>query len=534
MSLPSESAPAGAGAVVVTTIVPDPQRAREQPVTDEAGRSLSPFETLLEQRTVQSERAGFLERFLRSRDAAESLRLWWGTTALPDRDRILARLNRDIGAIDEVVNRQLNVVLHHPRFQKLEAAWRGLQTVVEAADDELGTARISVRVMSVTWQELGRDFERAPEFDQSRMFQKIYEDEFGTPGGKPLGLLIGDYEVGIGQSHGTPISDVDVLKSLSQVAAAAFCPLVAAASPSLLELDRFAELERSANLENTFNQPKYIPWRSFRNEPDSRFVGLVLPHVLMRTPYADAGGRVDGFRFAEDVAGPDQRKYLWGNAAYAFAVTAIRAFGQTGWLADTCGVRRGEDGGGLVTRFASDSFGTDRRGIAPKALTEVVVTDTQEKELAELGFIPLCQCHDSEFAAFYSSRSIQSPVKYDRPEATHNAQLSAMLNYILCASQFARYLKVMIRDKVGTSIETADLEAYLNNWLHKYVTSDDDASLDVKSRYPLREAKVEVRADPSRPGNYLAAIHLRPHFQFDQLSATLKFDKVELAPARGT
>jgi type VI secretion system ImpC/EvpB family protein len=534
MSLRSESAPAGSGIVVVTTTTPDPQHARERPAADDAGRSQSSFETLLEQGTAQAERAGFLERFLGSCDPAESLRLWLGAAALRDRDGILQRLNRDIGAIDEVVNRQLNAVLHHPRFQKLEAAWRGLQTVVEAADDELANARISVRVLSVTWQELGRDFERAPEFDQSRIFQKIYEDEFGTPGGKPLGLLIGDYEVGIGQSHGTPISDTEVLKSLSQVAAAAFCPFVAAAGPSLLELDRFAELERSANLENTFSQPKYISWRSFRGEPDSRFVGLVLPHVLMRTPYADAGGRVDGFRFAEDVAGLDQSRYLWGNAAYAFAVTAIRAFGQTGWLSDICGVRRGEDGGGLVTRFASDSFGTDRPGVAPKSLTEVVVTDTQEKELAELGFIPLCQCHDSEYAAFYSSRSIQKPAPYDRPEATRNAQLSAMLNYILCASQFARYLKVMIRDKVGTSIEAGDLEAYLDTWLHKYVTSDDDASLEVKSRYPLREAKVEVRADPGRPGNYLATIHLRPHFQFDQLSATLKFDKVELAPARGT
>jgi type VI secretion system ImpC/EvpB family protein len=253
----------------------------------------------------------------------------------------------------------------------------------------------------------------------------------------------------------------------------------------------------------------------------------------MRTPYQDDGSRVDGFRFAEDVSGPDQSKYLWGNAAYAFAVTAIRAYSQTGWLADVCGARRGEDGGGLVKRFASDSFRTDRRGIAPKSLTDVVVTDIQEKELAELGFIPLCQCHDSDLAAFYSCRSLQKPAIYDRPEATVNAQLSAMLNYILCASQFSRYLKVMIRDKVGSSIAAGELESYLNNWLHQYVTPDDEASAEVKSRYPLREAAVEVRPDPGRPGSYLATIHLRPHFQFDQLNASLKFDKVELAPARG-
>jgi type VI secretion system ImpC/EvpB family protein len=531
MNLRSESAPPAAGAVVVKP-APAAPPIRERPAAGDAICSTSPLESLLERGAAPSERAGWLERFLGAPDDASALTAWLGTTAGLDRDSVLQHLNRDIAAIDEVVNAQLNAVLHHPRFQRLEAAWRGLWTVVEAADDEHASAQIVVRVMSATWQEVGRDFERAPEFDQSRIFQKIYENEFGTPGGKPLGLLIGDYEVGLGQSHGSPISDVEVLKALSQVAAAAFCPLVTAASPSLLELDRFAELERSANLEATFGQPKYIPWHSFRSSPDSRFVGLVLPHVLMRTPYPDAGGRVDGFRFAEDVAGPDQSKYLWGNAAYAFAVTAIRAFGQTGWFADTCGVRRGEDGGGLVTRFAIDSFGTDRPGIAPKPLTEVVVTDGQERELADLGFMALCQCHDSEFAAFYSSRSIQKPAKYDRPEATRNAQLSAMLNCILCASQFARYLKVMIRDKIGSSLEAGELESYLNNWLHEYVTPDDDASVETKSRYPLREGRVEVRADPGRPGNYLAAIHLRPHFQFDQLNATLKFDKVELAPAR--
>jgi type VI secretion system ImpC/EvpB family protein len=498
------------------------------------------FEELLEKEPTAPAAGGFLERFLSARDVRTALRIWLGwPIGLPaessgetSREEVLSRLNRDIAAIDEILNRQLNTILHNSRFQRLEAAWRGLLTVVEAADQE-DEARIVVRVLNCTWQEAGRDFERALEFDQSRLFQKIYEQEFGTPGGKPLGLLIGDYEIGLGQSQACPISDLDCLRSFAQVAAAAFCPFVTAANPSLLELDRFGELERSADLERTFDQPKYIPWRSFRGEPDSRFVGLVLPHVLMRSPYLDDGSRVDGFRFAEDVSGPDHNKYLWGNAAYAFAVTAIRAFGQTGWLADVCGVRRGEDGGGLVTRFASDSFRTDRPGIAPKSLTDVVVTDIQEKQLAEFGFIPLCQCHDSELAAFYSCRSLQKPATYDRPEATVNAQLSAMLNYILCASQFSRYLKVMIRDKVGSSIEASELESFLNSWLHQYVTPDDEASLEVKSRYPLREASVEVRANPGRPGNYLATIHLRPHFQFDQLNASLKFEKVELAPARG-
>ncbi|MBI3861441.1 MAG: type VI secretion system contractile sheath large subunit [Planctomycetia bacterium] len=488
---------------------------------------------VLQQRAAPAAGGGFLQSFLASQTVGEALLHWLGgATTGWTRDAVLERLNHDVAAIDDILNRQLNAVLHNPRFQRLESAWRGLAHVVAAADEE-ADARIAVRVLNVTWQEAGRDFERAPEFDQSRLFHKIYEEEFGTPGGKPYGLLIGDYEIGIGQSLGTPINDLDVLRSLTQVAAAAFCPLVVAASPALLELGSFSELERSVDLERTFGQPKYIPWRSRRGDADSRFAGLVLPRILLRGPYQDDGSRTDGFRFVEDVSGPDHGKYLWGNASFAFAVTAIRAFGETGWLSDVCGVRRGEEGGGLVTRFSVDSFRTDRRGIAPKSLTDVVVTDSQAKELADLGFIPLCQCHDSEYAAFYSCRSMQKPAKYDRPEANINAQLSAMLNYILCASQFARYLKVMIRDRVGSSIEPAELETYLNNWLHQYVTSDDEASPEVKARYPLREAQVSVRADPSRPGSYLATIHLRPHFQFDQLNALVQFDKVEMAPVRG-
>jgi type VI secretion system ImpC/EvpB family protein len=242
----------------------------------------------------------------------------------------------------------------------------------------------------------------------------------------------------------------------------------------------------------------------------------------MRLPYEDDGARVDGFRFSEDVARPDRSQYLWGNAAYAFGAVAIRAFAESGWLAGIRGVRRGEEGGGLVPGLPVHSFSTDRRGIAPKCSTDAVVTDFQEQELGELGFIPLCHCADTEFSAFYGNQSAQKAKKYDEPAATVNARLSTMLQYMLCVARFAHYLKVQARDKIGSFSEASDCEYFLHNWLQQYVTSDGEASREVKARYPLREASVKVRENPEKPGAYLCVAHLWPHFELDELSTTMR------------
>jgi type VI secretion system ImpC/EvpB family protein len=328
------------------------------------------------------------------------------------------------------------------------------------------------------------------------------------------------------------MDDLDALRNVSQVAAAAFAPFIASADPSLLGLDSFAELQRPMNLAEIFEQPEYAKWRSLRASEDSRFVGLTMPRILMRLPYKDESSRVDRFRFAEDTSGRGIGGYLWGNAAYAFGAVLIRAFSQSGWLADIRGVRRDLEEGGLVTGLPVESFGTDRQGVAIKSCTDVVITDVQENHISELGFMPLCQCKGTDYAAFYSNASIQKPATYDEQYATANAKISAMLQYMLCVSRVAHYLKVMGREKVGSFMEAQDCESFLNEWLQKYTTHDEDAPQEIKARYPLREARAEVREQPGKPGSYYCVVRLQPHYQLDNMASTIAMT-TELAPAEG-
>lgn len=483
------------------------------------------IDSILEAAT--EEPATRLSEFLATTSSAEALRVWlrWTGWTRPieketDRDELVRFLARAVAQIDVLLAAQVNAVLHHPDFQRLEASWRGLYYLVEQRDDG---QRVKIRVLSISRRELSKDLERAIEFDQSLMFKKIYENEFGTPGGEPYGLLIGDYEF-----SGSAI-DSHLLGQLSSIAAASFAPFVAAANPAMFGLEQFTQLERPLNLSRTFEQLDYLKWRALRDQEDSRFVALALPRVLMRLPYDDDGSRVDNFVFREDVAGPDRTKYLWGNAAYAFGAVVLRAFARSGWLADIRGVQRDVEGGGLVLGLPVHSFSTDRRGVAPKSSTEVAITDQQEQELAELGFIPLCHCHGTENSAFYASPSIQKSKRYDDMAATLNARISAMLPYMLCASRFAHYLKVIARDKIGSFSEASECEAYLHQWLQQYVTSDAEASPQVKAELPLREARVRVVPHPGRPGSYLCTAHLWPHFELDELTASVKIS-TELTP----
>lgn len=282
---------------------------------------------------------------------------------------------------------------------------------------------LKVRLLNLAWKELARDVQRTTEFDQSQLFRKIYSEEFDTPGGEPFGVLIGDYEIHPRASAAHPIDDVSVLATVSQVAAAAFAPFIAAAHPSMLELESFQGLERSLDLPRTFEQLDYLKWRAFRETEDARFVGLTLPRVLIRTPYEDDGSRVDGFVFREQTGSPDGSGYLWGNAAYALAAVLCRSFDESRWLAGIRGVRRSVDGGGIVPGLPVHCFGTDRVGVVPKSSTEVLITDPLEQELSELGFIPLCHCPDTELSVFYSNSSVQKPKRYDEMAATINADL---------------------------------------------------------------------------------------------------------------
>ncbi len=442
-----------------------------------------------------------------------------------------ALIQRDVARIDALMNAQVNAVLHHERFQQLEASWRGLETLASCIDAlrDMDTPSIKLRMLDVSWRELGKDLDRAMEFDQSHIFRKVYSEEFDTPGGQPFSVLLGDYEIRHRPGPGHKTNDLSILQGMAQVAAAAFAPFIVSADPVLLGLDGFRDLEIAQDLPRTFAQVEYTKWKSFRASEDARFVGVTLPRVLMRCPYEDEDLRAHGFRFKEDVQNPDRSGYLWGTAVYAFGTVLLRAFADCGWLADIRGAPTDEWAGGLVVGLPVHSFRTDREGIAPKYSTDVLITDDREKELADLGFIPLCQLRGTEYSAFFSNQSLQVAKQYDKAEATTNARLSAMLQYLLCVARFAHYLKVMARDKVGSFKTASECERYLQAWVLNYCTASTDLGLDTRAKYPLSEAQVGLREHPAKPGKYVCVMHLKPHFQLDQIVSAVKL-VTELAP----
>lgn len=473
-----------------------------------------------------------LTSFRKATTVRSALEAFFGTpiSKLPEREKVIRRLSEAVALIDELVSTQLDAVLHNPRFQQLEAAWRGVDYLTRTAND-YGDQGIKIRILNASWREVERDFERAIEFDQSSLFKMVYEHEFGTPGGEPFGVLLADYELHPAPTRDHPHNDIATARSLAKLGAAAFCPVIINASPTMLELDTFGELEQPINHRRTHDQMQYLPWRQLRSEEDSRFLGVAMPHILMRPPYDDDGSRIDGFRYRESVEGPDNSRYLWGGAAFAMGEVLIRAFAQSGWLADIRGLHRDSDRGGLVTGLPVHSFQTDREGIAAKFSTDVVISEELEKEMSDLGFLPLCHCKDTEYAAFLSSQSIQVPKKYDEPVATTNAQISAMLQYMFCVSRFAHYIKVIGRDKVGSFTEPSEFERFLQRWIVNYVTADASASVESKARHPLRDAQVRVFAIPGRPGAYHCTMHLSPHYELDDLNATIKL-AAELTPGQ--
>jgi type VI secretion system protein ImpD len=466
--------------------------------------------------------AGALDEFLAQRDPWQALAFWLARSGpargRPTRDQVARLLVRDIARLDGLLSAQVNAILHHPRFQQLEASWRGLRFLVEQAQEG---ENVKVRVLDVSWKELARDLDKAIEFDQSQLFQKVYTEEFGTPGGEPYGVLLGDYSLRPRPGPDHPTDDLGTLGKVAAVAAAAFAPFIAAAHPSLLDMNSFTDLERPLNLARTFAQPDYVRWRSLRQAEDSRFLGLVLPRVLTRLPYAE-GARPEGFRFREEVGGPDSGGYLWGNAVYAFGSVLLRAFRENGWLADIRGVPPGGEGGGVVTGLPAHDFATDRPGVATRPLTDASLTDPQEKELSDLGFIPLCHCPDTDVAAFHGNPSVQQPKRYDEEAANANARLSAMLQYMLCVARFAHYLKVIGRDKIGSFSGPQQCEDFLHRWLLNYTLADETEDAQARARFPLREYRVQVREHPGKPGTYLGVFHLRPHLQFDQVSTGVR------------
>ena len=427
-----------------------------------------------------------------------------------------AMINEQVAKIDELLTKQINEILHQPEFQALEASWRGLHYFVMNTET---STMLKLRLLNATKKELLNDLEKAVEFDQSHLFKKIYEEEYGTFGGHPYSMLVGDFE------FGRHPQDMSLLEKISGVAAAAHAPFIAAVSPKLFDMGGFTQLGVPRDLAKIFESAELIKWRSFRDSEDSRYVTLVLPHILLRLPYGANTIPVEGVNFEEDVDGRDHSRYLWGNAAYALATRITTAFAKYKW----CAAIRGVEGGGLVEGLPTHTFTTDEGDIALKCPTEIAITDRREKELNDLGFITLVHCKGTDYAAFFGGQTTQKPKVYDTDFANANARISAVLPYVLAASRFAHYIKAIMRDKIGSFMTAGNVSAYLNRWIGNYVLGQDDAGQNIKAQYPLREARVDVSEVPGKPGCYKAVVFLRPHFQLEELTASIRL-VAELPP----
>jgi type VI secretion system protein ImpC len=420
-----------------------------------------------------------------------------------------AMINARIAQIDALLSAQLNEILHHAEFQKLEATWRGLKYLLAQSET---SENLKIKVLNVGKKELLKDLQRAAEFDQSAFFKKAYEEEFGVFGGAPFGAFIGDYDIGKSPE------DIELLEKVSQVAAAAHAPFITSTTPDMFNLDSFTQLDAPRDMGKVFDSTLYAKWKSFRQSEDSRYVALTLPRILMRQPYGKATVPVDAFEYEEGVDGRDHSKYLWANAAWSLGAKVTQSFAMYGW----CATIRGVEGGGLVDGLPVHNFETESGDIAMKCPTETPISDRREKELADLGFVPLVHCKGTDYAAFFSVQSAQKAAVYNLDEATANARISAQLPYIFAVSRFAHYLKAMMRDKIGSYMSRGECEAFLNTWISQYVILDDGAGQAMKARFPLRQAQIQVEEVPGKPGAYRAIAHLRPHFQLDELSMSMR------------
>ncbi len=417
-----------------------------------------------------------------------------------------------IAGIDKKLTDQVNAVLHHRDFQTLEGAWRGLHYLVNNTEtDEM----LKIRVMNISKKDLHKTVKKfkGTAWDQSPIFKKVYESEYGTFGGEPFGCLVGDYYF----DHSPP--DVELLGEMAQVSAAAHTPFIAGASPAIMQMESWQELANPRDLTKIFQTPEYAPWKSLREADDSRYIGLAMPRFLARYPYGAKTDPVEEFDFEEDTEGADHNKYCWSNSAYAMATNITRAFKYFGW----CSRIRGVESGGAVEGLPVHTFPTDDGGVDMKCPTEIAITDRREAELAKNGFMPLLHKKNTDFAAFIGAQSLQKPFEYDDPDATANANLSARLPYLFAICRFAHYLKCIVRDKIGSFKERDDMQRFLQKWIMQYVDGNPQTSSEeTKARRPLAAAEVVVEEVEGNPGYYTSKFYLRPHYQLEGLTVSLR------------
>jgi len=420
-------------------------------------------------------------------------------------------INKAIADIDKAMSKQLAAILHHEKLQKLEGSWRGLHHLV--MNSETGSS-LKIKVFNAKKNEVFKDLDKAVEFDQSQTFKKLYENEFGQPGGEPYGALIGDFEF---TNHP---DDIDMLSNMSQVAAASFCPFISAIDPQMFGFENWTELSKPRDLDKIFEGVEYAKWNAFRESEDARFVNLVMPRTLSRLPYGAATKPAEHFDFEEFTGNsePDHNDFTWMNAAYVMGTKLTDAFAQYGW----CTAIRGAEGGGKVEDLPTYNFVSDDGDVDMKCPTEVGITDRREAELSHLGFLPLCHYKNTNYSVFFGAQSTQKAKVYDDAAFTENAAISARLPYIMATSRIAHYLKIMGRDKVGSFMQAKEAEVWLNRWIKGYVNSNPSSGAEMKARYPLAEARVEVKEIPGQPGAYNAVAWMRPWLQMEELTASLR------------
>jgi len=425
---------------------------------------------------------------------------------------VVESINAMIAAIDKKLTDQVNAIMHHPNFQQLESAWRGLHYLVNNTEtDEM----LKIRVLNISKKDLGKTLKKykGTNWDQSPVFKRLYEEEFGQLGGEPYGAIVGDFHF----DHSPP--DVELLGEMSKISAAIHAPFISGAAPSLLGMESWQELSNPRDLTKIFTTPDFAAWRSLRESEDAKYLGLALPRFLARQPYGAKSNPVEEFDFEEDTAGAASDKYTWANAAYAMAVNINRSFKTYGW----CSRIRGIESGGAVEGLPTHTFPTDDGGVDMKCPTEIAISDRREAELAKNGFMPLIHKKNSDFAAFIGAQSLQKPAAYDDPDATANANLAARLPYLFATCRFAHYLKCIVRDKIGSFKERAAMQRWLQDWIMQYVDGDPEHSTEeIKARKPLADAEVVVEEVEGNPGYYTSKFFLRPHYQLEGLTVSLR------------
>jgi type VI secretion system protein ImpC len=486
-------------------MTPDPQ-SQAAPLPQGAAAEVSEFESLLnkEFRAKDVQRQSVVQSAVRT--LAETA---LAQTQLVSADAVKT-INALIAEIDAKLSQQINQIIHHADFKALEGSWRGLHYMVNNTEtDEM----LKIRVLNVSKIDLKKTLKKfeGTAWDQSPLFKKVYEEEFGSPGGQPYGCFVADYYF----DHSP--EDVKMMAGLAQIGSAAHAPVMTGVAPSVLGMESWQELSNPRDLTKIFQTADYASWRSLRESDDARYLGLAMPRFLSRIPYGAKTAPVEEFAFEEDTEGADHNKYVWSNAAFAMGTNITRAFKLYGW----CACIRGTESGGMVAGLPVHTFPTDDGGVDMKCPTEIAITDRREAELARNGFMPLSHYKNTDYAVFMGAQSLHKPAVYDDPDATANANLGARLPYLFATCRFAHYLKCMVRDKIGSFKEREDMQAWLNKWISQY-TCDPKSSEETKARYPLAQAEVVVEEVKGNPGYYTSKFYLRPHYQLEGLTVSLR------------